>query len=59
MLPETRIYPAGDAARGEETRGVGEKEEGETGVDCAFGGDIPAESDVVDTAEGEIRLPPE
>ena len=32
-------------------------EDGETGVESAFGGYVPADCDVVETAEGEICLP--
>lgn len=55
---ETFICPGGDAARGKETRGcVWEMEVWKTGIEGAFGRDVPADSDVVETAEGEIRLP--
>lgn len=52
---EARVCPGGDAARGEET--VGEVEVGEPGVEGALGGDVPAEGDVAEAAEGEIGLP--
>ena len=55
-VAEACVRPGGDAARGEE-RGVGEMEVGETGVEGALGGDVPAEGDVVESAEGEIGLP--
>lgn len=55
-VSETGVSPGGDAARGERRR-VWEMEVWETGVECAFRGNVPAESDVVDTSEGEIGLP--
>lgn len=52
---EPRVCPGRDAARGEEM--VGEMEVRETCVEGALGGNVPAEGDVGETAEGEIRLP--
>lgn len=57
-LLEASVGPIGDAAGREKAgRGVWEKEIRETGVEGALGGYVPAEGDVVDATESEIRLP--
>lgn len=52
---ETCVCPGGDAARRKER--VWKMEVWEPGVEGAFRRYVPAECDVVETAEGEIGLP--
>lgn len=57
-MVETCVGPVGDGAWGEETwGGVREMEVRERGVESAFGGYVPTDCDVIETAEGEICLP--